>query len=529
MPDVAIYIRLSEEDRNKTDKDQDSESIINQRNMLCEYVADRGWNAYEIYSDEDYSGSDTTRPAFNKMINDARDGKFQVVLCKSLSRFARDVSMVETYINGYFIEWGIRFISVSDYADSAQKGNRKNIQINSLVNQWYLEDLSDNVKSVMTHKKKQGQYVGAFTPYGYIKDPEDNHRIIVDEEAADIVRRIFAMYLEGHGNKAIANTLNNAGVPCPSKYRAIKGFQTNRSSEKAEDLRWSDHTVWHIMRNPNYTGDLVQSRFGKPMYKSKSIKERTPDEWITVENAHEAIICKEDYDRVQTMKKTRGLYNRTSSANRAVHNVFAGIIKCKICGRSLVLSSSGKHNHGTRYLRCAGRKSGIALCNCAMVKYDLLVAEVTKRIRVLINRYCDFETLEKQTAKRKEYYGAEIADLQKSREKNLSEQKKIDNVLSDSYVDKSTGLISAEEFTVISTNLKTKKEELLASYNSIQDRLNKLHNLQNAESQANSIAMKYQAFSELTREIIEAFIDVIYIGERDAKTNEFDLEINWKI
>ncbi|MCL1806768.1 MAG: recombinase family protein [Oscillospiraceae bacterium] len=526
MTDVAIYIRLSEEDREK--KENDSESIINQRNMLTEYASERGWDIYEIYSDEDYSGSDATRPAFNKMIADAKDGKFKVILCKSLSRFARDVSMVETYINGYFIEWGIRFISLADYADSSQKGSRKNIQINSLVNQWYLEDLSENIRSVMTHKKKQGQFTGAFAPYGYIKDPQDNHRLIADPDAAAVVKRIFQLYLAGYGNKAIANALNNDGVPCPSKYRKTKGFKSNRNNVAVEELRWSDHSVWHILRNPNYTGDLVQGRYGKPTYKSKSIKEKTPGEWIVVDGVHEAIVSKADYDRVQATKASRGLNNRNASVNRAVANIFAGTVKCKICGRSLVLSGSGKINKGTRYLRCAGRKSGISSCKCAMVKYDLLAGEVTEKIQEIIQRYCDFGRLEKHTRKSRDF-NSEAAALKKSKDKNLFEQKKIDDALSDSYVDKSSGVITGEEFSVISARLKVKKEELVKEYSYIQAQLDKLFSLQDAESKVNQMIAQYQNFTELNREIVNAFVDVIYIGERDQQTKDFDLEIHWRL
>lgn len=528
MTDVAIYTRLSEEDRNKIDRADDSESIVNQRHMLTAHAEERGWNVFRIYSDEDYSGSDSTRPEFNKMIADAKERKFQVILCKSLSRFARDVAMVEKYINGYFIEWGVRFISLADYADSAQKGSRKNIQINSLVNQWYLEDLSENIKSVMTHKKKQGQFTGSFAPYGYVKDPDDRHRLIIDEEAAAVVSEIFRLYLAGYGNKAIANHLNKADVPCPSKYRLLKGFETNRNGAAAEALRWSDHTVWNIMRNPNYTGDLVQCRYGKPTYKSRSIREKEPNEWIVVEGTHVAIVSKADYQRVQDMKAERGLHNRNTSVSRAVKNVFSGVVKCKICGRSLILSGSGQLNKGTRYLRCAGRKSGIADCTCAMVKYIVLVEEVTDRIRSLIARYCDFGELTKNTMNNLDY-DAEIAALRKDKDKNLLEQKRFGDALAASYADKSTGVLSADEFTVISARFKTKTAELTAELRDIQARIDKLNDRQSAADKTNQLIAKYKNFLELDRDVVCAFIETIYIGERDPETNAFDLEIHWAI
>ncbi|MCL2578492.1 MAG: recombinase family protein [Oscillospiraceae bacterium] len=523
MMNAAIYIRLSEEDRDKVSKGDDSESITNQRNMLVDYATERGWDIFDIYSDEDYSGSDGTRPAFNRMLADARQRKFGVVLCKSLSRFARDVAMVEKYINGLFIEWQIRFISLTDYADSSQKGSRKNIQINSLVNQWYLEDLSENIRATMTGKKKQGQYTGAFAPYGYLKDPQDKHKLIIDPEAAAVVQRIYKLYLDGYGNKAIANCLNDEGVPCPSKYRQINGIKSNRSDEAADVLLWSDHTVWHILRNPNYTGTLVQNRYGKATYKSKTSKERTPDDWIVVENTHELIVSKEDYERVQTAKATRGLHNRNASTSRAVSNIFAGIIKCKVCGRSLITSGSGRLNKSTKYLRCAGRKSGIAKCTCAMVKYDVLVDELTERIRNIITLYCDPEQLAKHAHSRD--FSGEIAALQRAKDKIVFELKRVSDALSSSYIDKTSGALSENDFALISANLRDKREKLEADDKHIQAQLDKLHEKQNAGDRVANIIAQYQDFLELDRDIVRAFIEVIRVGERDGETNEFGLEI----
>ena len=184
---VAIYCRLSEEDKNKSDS-VDSESIQNQKSMLIQFAMDRNWEIYNIYSDDDYTGADRNRPEFKKLLADAENRKFDVVLCKTQSRFTRELEMVEKYIHGLFPYWGIRFVSIVDNADTDNKGNKKSRQINGLINEWYLEDLSDNIKSVLTNKRKQGYYIGSTALYGYRKDPDKKGHLIIDEEAAEIVR-----------------------------------------------------------------------------------------------------------------------------------------------------------------------------------------------------------------------------------------------------------------------------------------------------------------------------------------------------
>lgn len=169
---VAIYCRLSEEDRNKQHETDDSNSIQNQKSMLIQYVLEQGWEVYNIYSDDDYTGSDRRRPEFNKLLNDAEHRKFDIILCKTQSRFTRELELVEKYIHGLFPIWGIRFISIVDNADTANKGNKKSRQINGLVNEWYLEDMSENIRSVLTDRRKNGFHIGAFALYGYKKDPE---------------------------------------------------------------------------------------------------------------------------------------------------------------------------------------------------------------------------------------------------------------------------------------------------------------------------------------------------------------------
>ena len=201
---VAIYCRLSEEDKNKSSAADDSASIQNQKAMLCDYAQRMGWEVCGIYSDDDYTGSDRNRPEFKRLLADAQAKRFDIILCKTQSRFTRELELVERYIHGLFPLWGIRFVSIVDNADTANKGNKKSRQINGLVNEWYLEDMSQSIKAALDTRRKNGYHIGSFAPYGYKKDPDSKGRLIVDEAAAAVVREVFTLFLQGYGKTAIA-------------------------------------------------------------------------------------------------------------------------------------------------------------------------------------------------------------------------------------------------------------------------------------------------------------------------------------
>ena len=258
--------------------------IQNQKSLLTNYAVDRGWDIYSVYCDEDCSGADSLRPDFNRMLAAAKGRKFQIILCKSQSRFTRDMELVEKYIHGLFPIWGIRFIAVADNADTEVKGNKKARQINGLVNEWYLEDLSENVRMVFDLKRREGQYIGGFPIYGYKKDPADKNRILVDPEAAEVVRQIFQWSLEGRGRQSIARMLNESGVPSPSRYKADHGWTRNPPGKKG---LWNKTTIWRMLRNEMYTGVMIQGRRKKVSYKSKVLIDVPEDQWYRVEGTHE--------------------------------------------------------------------------------------------------------------------------------------------------------------------------------------------------------------------------------------------------
>ena len=303
-PRAVLYCRLSKEDIDKLHKGDDSESIKNQRMLLQDFAKKKGFVVIETYIDEDYSGLDRKRPSFNEMLKAAGEKKFDVILCKSQSRFTRDMEISERYLHNLFPLWGIRFIGVVDDVDTDIKGNKKSRQINALINEWYVEELSENIRAVFRHKMEQGQFLGAFAPYGYQKERGNRHKLEVDQEAAAVVQNIYTLFLEGYEIAEICRNLQKKGVLTPTAYKKSLGLSyENGNANKEGQIRWSKTTVKRILTNPVYIGTLVQGREKKVSYKSKKVVVVPKEEWVVVENNHMPIICKQQFLAVQDMWK----------------------------------------------------------------------------------------------------------------------------------------------------------------------------------------------------------------------------------
>ncbi len=291
MPKAALYCRLSVEDGGG----EESESIRNQRLLLIAYAQKNGWEIYDIYEDEDYSGLREDRPAFCRMLEEAKQKRFDIILCKTQSRFTRSAVTAEQYLHEKFPLWGVRFVSVVDGVDTAKKENKKARQINSLVNEWYCEELSENIRSVLRKKMELGQYLGNYAPYGYEKDPEDRHRLVILEEEAGVVESIARLYLSGLSCKKIAERLNFEKIPTPSQQKKKRGQDLGRKPCEG----WGAGTVRKILKNPVYIGHMVQGREQKVSYKSKKTAEVPKEKWVVVENTHQGILSKKTFEKIQ--------------------------------------------------------------------------------------------------------------------------------------------------------------------------------------------------------------------------------------
>lgn len=289
---AAIYCRLSVEDREKGMGE--SESIQNQKALLLEYAKKQDWAVYGIYADEDYSGLREDRPAFQKLLQDAQNKNFSTIICKTQSRFTRNAVTAETYLHQLFPLWGIRFVTVVDHVDTASHANKKARQINSLVNEWYSEELSENIRAVFRRKMEAGQFLGNYAPYGYRKDPACRHHLIKDAETAPVVEKIYGLYLSGLSCKMIGEQLTAQGIPTPSQVKKQRGEDLGRK----DCCVWSAGTIRKILQNPVYLGHTAQGKEEKISFKEKKTRELPKNRWIVVENTHEAIIKQEKFEEV---------------------------------------------------------------------------------------------------------------------------------------------------------------------------------------------------------------------------------------
>lgn len=513
---AAVYCRLSEEDRNKQLESEDSGSIQNQKSMLLRYAMEQGWEVYGIYSDDDYAGADRKRPAFNRLLADAEQRRFQIVLCKTQSRFTRELELVEKYIHGLFPVWGVRFVSIVDNADTANKGNKKSRQINGLVNEWYLEDMSENIRSVLTNRRKNGLHIGSFALYGYEKDPEQKGRLRIDEEAAAVVREVFALFAAGYGKTAIARMLNDRGVPNPTEYKRLHGLRYRQPKNKNSTL-WKYAAIADMLANQMYIGNMVQGRYGSVSYKTKQNKPRPQSGWYVVEGTHAPIVDRELWDRVQAR-----IAQRAKPFAVGTVGLFARKARCAACG--YVLRSSKTRDR--RYLQCPNRHVAKDSCAGAFIAVDALERAVREELDRLTEQYLDKGQAEQSIVlcdglrEQENRIRNELAGC----EERIAEYTKGLRAL---YLDKAKGVLAEEDFAELSADFAAEKERLEQTAAAGRKRLDEIQKRIEAGGSRSARIERYLHADRLNRETVDVLIDHISVGRRIPGTREVPVEIHW--
>ena len=358
---AALYMRLSKDD----DGTSESASITTQRKMLRSYAADQGFQVFDEYVDDGWSGTNFDRPDFKRMIADIEAGKVNLVLTKDLSRLGRDYITAGQYTEIYFPSKGVRYIAINDGYDS-DSPYTDIAPFKNVINEMYARDTSKKIRSAFTTKMRDGAYIAAFAPYGYQKDPADKNHLVVDTQSGEIVKQIFRLAANGALPIEIARTLNAQGTPSPAVYRCMthEGLDVNQYSQRQE---WTSATITKMLRNVVYLGHTAQGKTTRVSFKSHLTVSNPRDEWIVVENTHEALVDAETFDLVR-----RRSASRTCGKKGAFYNLFSGIAKCADCGKNM--SATGTRKKGSpANLTCGGYKLyGADQCSNHFIDYNVL-------------------------------------------------------------------------------------------------------------------------------------------------------------
>ena len=418
---VAIYIRLSKEDVYKGY--DESESIKNQRMLLTEYVQKLGWKyqLIDTYIDQGFTGTNFNRPAFQRMIKDINSGKVNMVVTKDLSRLGRDYIETGEYIEKWFPENNVRYVSLTDGIDTFETSNGNNdiAPFKSILNDMYSKDLSKKIRTALHTMQKQGKWVGGKTPLGYIKDSTDKNKLIIYEPEAKIVRTIFNMAANGNQVGAIRDYLNNSNIPTANKSRYNK------------DSFWENKTVKNILKNKVYIGTTVQNKRSRISYKNRKIRPNPEEKWIAVENTHDAIIDKKIFNTVQKIVIVQN-YNRNEKKNTFLLD---GLLFCYECKHKIGVR--GKKN-GNYYMVCNNyrRNSKLKLCTSHGFSYSNLEETIINYIKNLFQKI-DSEKVELEVKN-----GMTKYDYGKILKKLRNEIELINNNIDQMYVDKLNNKLS---------------------------------------------------------------------------------------
>ena len=513
---AADYARISREDGDK----EESDSIGTQFDIIDDYIAHNDDITFiDRYSDDGWSGTNFDRPDFMRLMEDIKKGKINCVIVKDLSRLGRNYILVGQYLEMIFPMLNIRFISVNDRIDSTKDPasiNNALVSFKNVMNDEYCRDISNKVRSSLDRKRSKGEFIGSFASYGYMKDPDDHHHLIVDPVAAEVVKNIFDWFLQGMSIIGIAKRLNHMGIPNPSAYKRQCGLNYKHPAGQL-DSAWPDSSVKRVLKNRLYVGDMVQNKNRTKSYKVQ-VSVAVPEEnWVIVPNMHEAIIDREKFETVQQllMRDTR-----TSPGINHV-SIFAGYIRCADClramGKKSVAQSYGKYHY---YVCQTFRKAGRNLCTKHTIRekqlYDAVLATIQSQIDLAVSMDQLVNDLKSQNVR-----AAKSSRLEKMLQLKEEEYEKVSRCRIDLYPDWKAGILSKDEYLSLKAKIGEQLEQIEIAIANIKEEISKYQSAPVSENRFISSFLRYRNIQVLTREVIVELIEMIYVHEGGTITIQF--------
>ena len=530
---TALYERLSRDD----EMQGESNSIVNQKRYLEEYAQAQGFKNIRHFTDDGYSGTNFKRPGFQEMIAAIEAGEIDVVCVKDLSRFGRDYLKVGFYTEIMFPEKGVRFIAINNSVDSANPTENDFTPFLNIMNEWYAKDTSNKIRAIFRSRMQDGKRCSGAIPYGYRRDPEDKNHLLIDEEAAKVVRRIYQMVIDGMGSQAIANQLTADNVLIPSAYLEQSEHGESRNHSYHDPCRWNCTAVSYILDKQEYMGHTVLGKTICENFKAKKRRKARPDELIIFENTHEPIIDAETWHLVQKLRRR----TRRKLANGSYSHRLSGLVYCADCGKRLSYSSpqsqhrpDGKTYDADSSFRCPTYKSMYGECTMHYIKsstLDKLVDEAVRKIAryVLRNEQAFLEQVRVLTS-------ADQKQTQSEDKKELVNIKKriaeLDNYIKRLYEGNASGKIPDRQFEKLMAQYDSEQQELEERVKEIEVSIHEIQQESENGQQFVRLVQKYRDLTEIDQTALNEFIDKVVVheatGGRTAdRSQQIDIYFNF--
>lgn len=506
------YLRLSKEDIGRNDE---SSSIQSQRMIIEGFAKHNNLNIVKEYVDDGYSGGNFDRPAFKEMIEDIENGVINCVITKDLSRLGREMYKTGKYIEEYFLEHNIRYIAINDSYDSNIGDSMLGLRLG--VNDLYLRDVSKKVRSSFRVKQEKGEYIGSFPCYGYMKDPEDKHKLIIDKQASKVVKIIYDLYLEGLGVTKICRRLTDLKIAIPIVYK-----KEPRGLEVTENEGfgiWKHSTLRNILKSQMYIGNMVQHTHEKISYNQKRCKHLSEDKYIIVENTHEPIISKEDFYKVQEMLKKKSYTPNEKNNERFL---FSGMMYCGKCGHTLGVSVKNTKSKPSLYTHCNYyvRKGKQSECTPNRLNYYLLEKDLIKYLNEIGKEFIKHYDLRNLVEDSVYVYNRDIVELENNLETITKKVDKKINIISKLYNDKVEGIISPLVYKSLSENHEKELQQLKIEKENIENKLKVFADKQEEKefSKCREAVEKFMKLKTPSRSTIKNLVDKIVVYDNgDSK------------
>lgn len=515
---ATAYIRLSYTD----DHSKESDSVDNQRKLIENFVSQNP--DIEIVCekiDDGYSGIIFDRPAFKEMMQLVTDGSINCVIVKDLSRLGREYIETGRYLRRIFPTYGVRFIAITDNIDTAHENGSDDltVSVKNIMNEAYCRDISIKTRTALEVKRRNGDFVGAFTVYGYMRSEENKNQLVPDPYASRVVQDIFRMRLDGSSASKIASELNRLGILSPLAYKKNNGLPYAKKGYADKDnCKWSATTIIRILQDEIYTGTLVQGKQGTPHYKIKQMEQRPSSEWIRVPNAHEALVQKQDFELVQHISN---LDTRTAPQKDSVY-LFSGVLICGCCGGRMTRKTNRSNGKEYHYYYCpTGKKNGCG--HAVMLKEDNLIECVRENLKAYIDNVVsldallqgiDQETINQTMVKE---YTDHITDNERRLEQTLEFKARL-------YENLVSGALTREEYASYKANYTRQAEQIRASIQALKDKLNDVLENKSERNRWISHFTEFSSLETLDRKAIVHFIKSIrVIGKK-----ELDITFNFQ-